>query len=54
LEAVSAFATELPAVQQAGVAELYKAYAGLLRGVKRNRDAARIEGRANSLMAPSR
>ena len=54
LEAVSAFATELPPVQQAGVAELYKAYANLLRGVKRNRDAARIEGRANSLMAPSR
>ena len=54
LEAVSAFATELPAVQQEGVAELFKAYANLLRGAKRNRDAARIEGRANSLLAPSR
>ena len=51
LEAVSAFATELPAVQQEGVAELYRVYAHLLRGAKKNRDAARIEGRANSLMA---
>ena len=54
LEAVSAFATELPAVQQEGVAELFKAYAHLLRGAKRNRDAARVEGRANSLLAPLR
>jgi tetratricopeptide (TPR) repeat protein len=51
LNEVSAFAAELPAGQREQVGALYQAYATILRGAKRNRDAERIEGKARGFLA---
>ena len=50
LNEVSEFAGKLPARQREQVGALYQAYAAMLRGAKRNRDAERAEGRARGFM----
>jgi len=50
LNEVSAFAAELPVSLREQVGSLYQAYATLLRGAKRNRDAERMEDRARGFL----